>query len=151
MSSCLKQSIEGFNRVSASAGSFIYSSVFLLDETVASVMNSSICLAVVMTCVLKSNSPCQDCGQDFWNIHKEIAAGSEVRQPRIVVCGQTEGGRSMLINSFYVWQEYGTNCSLAAQKLPTYNSSNARAERSSTRRAQHPHFISNSKKRFHNT
>jgi ribosome biogenesis GTPase A len=37
--------------------------------------------------------------QDFWNIHKEIAARKEIRHPRIVVCGLTEVGKSTLINA----------------------------------------------------
>ncbi len=37
--------------------------------------------------------------QDFWNIHKEIAARKVIRHPRIVVCGLTEVGKSTLINA----------------------------------------------------
>jgi ribosome biogenesis GTPase A len=37
--------------------------------------------------------------QDFWNIHKEIAARKEIRHPRILVCGLTEVGKSTLINA----------------------------------------------------
>ncbi|KUJ07614.1 uncharacterized protein LY89DRAFT_691686 [Mollisia scopiformis] len=88
----------GYNPT-ARSGTFIHPSVFLLDETVASIANTvnatPYCEALRSQAVFSvPNSE-----QNFWNIHKELAAKKEIQYPRIVVCGMTEVGKSTLINA----------------------------------------------------
>jgi len=73
--------------------------VFLLDETVASMANivNSIPYCEALRSQVSFSIPNSE--QDFWNIHKEIAARKEIRHARIVVCGLTEVGKSTLINA----------------------------------------------------
>jgi T6SS, Phospholipase effector Tle1-like, catalytic domain len=83
----------------APSGTFIHPSVFLLDETVASMANivNSVPYCEALRSQVSFSIPNSE--QDFWNIHKEIAARKEIRHPRIVVCGLTEVGKSTLINA----------------------------------------------------
>lgn len=85
----------------APTGTYIHPSVFLLDETVATVafIVNSIPYCEALRAQARFSIPNSE--QDFWNIHKEIAARTKIRHARIVVCGLTEVGKSTLINAAF--------------------------------------------------
>jgi ribosome biogenesis GTPase A len=83
----------------APTGTFIHPSLFLLDETVASMANIVNSLPYCESLRSQAKVSIPNTEQDFWNIHKEIEARTEVRHARILVCGLTEVGKSTLINA----------------------------------------------------